>query len=447
MKKLSIKARVTVWYTGLIVLLMIGILAFLFASGGQIVLSKAKTNLQNITFGNAEEIEYDDGVIEIDDDLKLHEKGVSIIVFQADNIIMGSHPIGFPLDVVFSQGRITTVSNQGQKWIALDVIAQDDLVVRGVYPLNEIAQSMNYILLIAFIAFPFVTAIAVIGGYLITKHAFKPITQIYQTASKIEQSLDLSQRIHLSGSTDEIYNLAKTFDCMFDRLEQSFLAEKQFTSDVSHELRTPITVIKTQCEYALLESMENENIHNALTTILAKADQMAVLVTQLLELSRAEYESKQLEFENVDVSELLEIVAEELIEQAQEKGIEIIVNTQSGILVSCEQTLMMRLLINLITNAIKYTNAGGKVTVTLQEEQRNVVIYVTDTGIGIAKENLSAIFHRFYKVDSSRSKEEQHSFGLGLALCKWIVESHAGSIQVQSEMNKGSTFIVRLPKI
>ncbi len=392
-----------------------------------------------------EDIKISDGKIKLDDDFKQYEEGVALLIFKEKEIIKGGYPQGFPLDVPIQVGKISTISQNDEKWIVYDVRLDEEMYIRGIYKLDEISQPINQIMIIALITFPFVVFIAAAGGYFITKKAFSPVTRISNIANSIYSGSDLSQRIKLDDTGDEISSLAKIFDLMLDRLEKAFDGEKQFTSDVSHELRTPIAIMKSQCEYAISQD-NNENTRKALLEILSQIDKMTLLITQLLEFSRAEQQIKFLQFEIINLSELLEIVVEELAEEAEIKSISLTVNPGRNIMVNCEQTLIMRLVINLITNAIKYTNENGTVEVGLEENEKTVVLSVSDTGIGIAPENIDKIFNRFYRVDSSRASSQKNSFGLGLSICKWIVLAHHGDIVIQSQVGKGSSFIVTIPK-
>lgn len=445
MKKLTIKGKVTLWYTLFIVVLMTAILIFLFISADQVILSKTKTDLQNVVQQAADEIDYEENFLEIDDDFLPYDKGVSVSVLQNGKQIAGQIPNDFPADTPIQLGKLFHISVGNEKWMVFDMTVSANTYIRGVYSLHETTQAMSQIIWIALIAFPFMAILAALGGYLITKKAFAPIKKIYQTADSIGGGADLSKRINLPNTGDEISDLAKIFDSMFDRLESSFQSEKQFTSDVSHELRTPIAVVKSQCEYALLEENTTETVRKSLAEIMTQTNKMARLVSQLLELARTEHQTGLLQFERVDLSELLEIVCEELTELAEKKSITLAIKPGTKIFLDCEQTLLMRLMINLITNAIKYTLPNGHVTIGLVQTQTTIRFTVEDTGIGIAPEHLDKIFRRFYQVNAARTKEDEASFGLGLALCKWIVSEHKGTLAVESQIKKGSKFTATFP--
>lgn len=283
------------------------------------------------------------------------------------------------------------------------------------------------------------------GGYFITKRAFKPVQKITDAANHITDAKDLSKRIHLQGSHDEIYALAQTFDSMFDRLQKSFETEKQFTSDASHELRTPTSVIISQCEYALSQSQNPEEMKASLEVILRQSQKMSGLISQLLLLARADSQKASLVMESIDISELTEMVVEELGEMAEEAQIELTLDLQKEIFIVADQTLLMRMLINLITNAITYGRPGGWVKVQLFTEDGNVVGKISDNGIGIGEQHLAKIWNRFYRVDTARTASSKDHTGLGLAMVKWIAEKHGGTVSVESKLGEGSIFTFTLP--
>ncbi|MEI7885098.1 MAG: HAMP domain-containing sensor histidine kinase [Clostridia bacterium] len=445
MKKLSIKLKVTLWYTGLIVLLMLAVFSFIFVSAEQTVTTRAKTNLEDVTNDIAGEIEYDDGKLSSDKEVSLYDKGIYIVIYQGNNPVLGKNPVGFPTYDAMSFPKTSTVAAKSENWLVYDLISEGDLSVRGIYSLNTVEDSISQIMLFALISFPFIAIIAAIGGYFITKKAFSPIKKMYKTAASISSGDDLSERINLQNTGDEVSKLAETFDQMFDRLEKAFESERQFTSDVSHELRTPIAVLASQCEYALTQEQNPEETTKALQIILSQTNKMSILVAQLLELARAQHQTQVLQMEKVDISELLEVVVEELMGTASEKSISLTTDINKNIIVSCDQTLIMRLFINLINNAVKYTNENGKIEVAIEQKNNAAIISITDTGVGIEKEHLDKLFNRFYQVDDARTGGDNISFGLGLALCKWIVNAHNGKIEVASQIGIGSRFTVKLP--
>ena len=235
--------------------------------------------------------------------------------------------------------------------------------------------------------------------------------------------------------------LAQTFDSMFSRLEKSFDAERQFTADASHELRTPAAAIIAQAEYALKQAPPAEK-DEALQKILAQARKMSRLLAQLLMLARADANKIPFEIEKFDFSEMAEIVIEETQQIAGAKEITVNAAIEPEVCVEGDQTLLMRLLLNLLDNAVKYTENGGKIDFTLHKEKGSVVCSVKDTGCGIAPEELPKIWRRFYQAESSHRNSS--GAGLGLSMVQWIANLHGGTITAESTPGKGSTFTFTL---
>ena len=468
MRKLSIKAKVTLWYTSLIVLLMLVMLTFLFTVSEQQILSNAKADLEAAVHEMAGKVEIDvsdqedgeeledweeqeDLEIQWEDDFATYQNGAVLLLLTDTTILQGKYPNNFPMDFPLAEGGIETIEQGKIRWLVYDEEVGSGVYVRGDYELSEISGSMKTMILIALILFPFLAVQAAEGGYFITRQAFRPIAKITETAAGIGKGSDLTQRIALPDAGDEVSAMANTFDSMLDRLEASFEAEKQFTSDVSHELRTPLAILKTQSEYAqklsdkpeLKEFQALKELQELLAGMQEQTDLMTRLISQLLELSRTE-QQQSLQMEEIDLSELLTAVGEQMEELAAQKSIQLRIVTEPSVITKCEQTLMMRLLLNLISNALKYTEPGGWVEARLEKTVEGIRLTVDDNGMGISREDQEKIFRRFYQADPSRSKNADGGFGLGLALCKWIVTAHHGTIQVESELGKGSRFIVEI---
>jgi heavy metal sensor kinase len=448
MRKLSIKSRVTLWYMVLMVILVALVLFFMFLISEKVIETSAKDDLKNQVIKSADEIEYDDGELDIDDDLDYYSHDIYIMIYHEDgSLIDGRMPDGFDPAVSLENETMKTVNIEGEQYYLYDTRVtfdkHDDIWVRGITAVSESASIMNTMINIALIVLPVLMILGTLGGYWITKKAFRPVEQIREAANRISEGSDLSQRINLSEGKDEIYALAATFDRMLDRLQYSFEAEKQFTADASHELRTPVTVIISQCEFALEHSQRGPEARAAFELILRQSHRMASLVSQLLTLSKTDRGFVKLQPEVFDLSELLEIIADEQLGSAQEKNVSIRTKIEPKIMVNADQAMITRLVINLITNAIKYGNENGYIEVELEQSKNNAIISVRDNGIGISTEHLPKIWNRFYRVDSSRT--DGKSAGLGLSIVKWIADAHNGNVSVESTPGDGSTFIFTLP--
>ena len=459
MKKLSIKMKVTIWYTGLIVIILALVLAFIAVSSDKILLFNMENQLKETVEESIEDLDENDGHWisgndkhkDRDHDFEFHNDGVNLVIYNEEgNLLAGNSPTGFADSTPFVSGEIRTIQSNNTEWLVYDLSYTTDnqqtFWVRGTMTLSQLSSTMNTIMIVTLIAFPFLILLAAVVGYWITKRAFRPIQQIIDSVSNIKEGKDLSKRIHLQGPKDEIHDLADTFDHMFDRLQSSFESEKQFTSDASHELRTPTTVIISQSEYALSQKDNPEETNAALDVIMKQSKKMSALISQLLMLARTDQKKNNLLFEQIDMSELTEMVIEELTPIAEASSIELQSDIAPQLLIEADQTLIMRMLMNLITNAITYGRQGGFVHVQLYPEDDYIVGKISDNGIGIQKQHLNKIWDRFYRVDQARTSDTNNNTGLGLSMVKWIVETHNGTISVTSEYSKGSTFIFRLPK-
>ena len=298
--------------------------------------------------------------------------------------------------------------------------------------------------LVLLIACPLLIALALLVGYSITRRAFLPIEEIRRTAETIGAGSDLSARISTERTQGEIRQLAETFNEMFERLETSFEHERQFTSDASHELRTPVAVITSQAEYALLPDATTEEQREGLEVILEQAGKMSALISQLLLLARADNGTQQLSMAPTDLSLLAEEAAEQCRGSALQRQIRLELEIQPDVIVEGDPESLSRALRNLLENAIQYGRTGGFVKLNLGMEENSAVCSVQDDGIGISAEDLPRIWQRFYRADPSRNPSGSNT-GLGLALVKWIVEAHHGSIHAESAPGQGSRFTFRLP--
>jgi len=307
--------------------------------------------------------------------------------------------------------------------------------------------TLRNLLIIIIFAVPLTLLIASGGGYFLANRALSPIDKITNTAREISHS-NLSERIEMRSNTnDEIARLIDTLNQLLDRMDNAFNRQKQFTADASHELRTPIAVIRAQVEEVLdNETVSREKYHQALYAVKKQIVHMGNLIGQMLLLSRVDENKNQLEKESFDFNFLVESLMEEMENLAQIKSISLITKIENRPLyIKADQSLITQLLLNLIDNAIKYSNEGGKVILKVDNLGDKLKIEVKDEGSGIAEEHLNNIFERFYRVDKSRSRKNGGS-GLGLAICRWIAKAHQGEISVSSIDGQGSTFTVDLPK-
>lgn len=449
MKQLSIKLRVTLWFTLLMLLLVAAVLAFLIVASERLVMSGSLATLARVVDDSLEEIEYEHGRLDIDNDLDYFNDGVYLIVYDADGTLLyGRQPSGFSENPAFSDGRTQSVKSGDGVWYVRDVLYRPKghagVWVRGLMSSSTMRSTVDAMLRLAAVAFPFLVLLAALSGYGIIHRAFQPVRRITATAERIGGGTDLSERIGLTGRRDEIYTLAMTFDRMFDRLQASFESEKQFTSDASHELRTPTAVIISQCEYSLEHAQSLDEAKSALSSVLRQAQRMSALVGNLLALARADQGREQLQKERLDLSELCELVASEIAERAAQRGIRVETDVEPGLTICGDETMLMRMLLNLMENGVKYGRDGGRLSVRLHRDGETLVGTVEDDGVGMQPAQMAHIFERFYRADPSRSAA-QAGAGLGLPMVRYIAAAHGGTVEAESTPGVGSAFTFRLP--
>ncbi|HLO29108.1 MAG TPA: ATP-binding protein [Anaerolineales bacterium] len=296
------------------------------------------------------------------------------------------------------------------------------------------------------------------GGFWLADRAMRPVKRIADRARSIGET-DLSQRFNLT-SKDEIGQLAGTFDSMLARLEAAFARQRQFTADASHELRTPLTIVNLETTRALAAPRPVKEYQRALQVIQSENELMGHLVNDMLTLARMDAGRHYLPQEQLDLSDLALEAVERLAPLAARHEIKLTTGELPEVLISGDRQSLMQMLTNLVENAIKYTAQNGpdKMRQVLIETGTDPArtmgwVRVTDTGPGIPGEHLEHLFDRFYRVDQARTRDEDASndevspagSGLGLAIVEGIAQLHGGSIDVQSELGKGSVFMITFP--
>jgi len=281
------------------------------------------------------------------------------------------------------------------------------------------------------------------GGWVLTSRALRPVEDISAAASRISAG-NLSERINVADTDNELGRLAGVLNSTFARLEAAFAQQKQFTADASHELRTPLAVLISEAQTTLARERSPAQYREAMETCLDTAQQMKRLTQSLLELARYDAGQEILERNRVDLAERARLCVELVEPLARERGIHIHGDFAPAT-VQGDADRLGQVILNLLTNAIQYNKDHGEVRIATRLDPDAVVLTVADTGQGISAEDLPHVFERFYRADQSRARACGHS-GLGLAIGKAIVDAHGGSITVSSQPDVGTTFTVRLPR-
>jgi signal transduction histidine kinase len=291
---------------------------------------------------------------------------------------------------------------------------------------------------------PVIVALALGGGVWLGRRALAPVARITSDARAITDS-NLSARLAVPRSRDELQLLSETLNEMLGRIERSFTRTRQFTADASHELRAPLTLILAAAEYSLRRERSREDLVDSLRKILREAQRTTALIDDLLMLARGDAGGDATPPAVVDAVPIVRDVAEQGAALGAAKAIAVELQLEAAALpVAAHERQLRRLLLILIDNALKYTSAGGRVTVTAAAaEASGTRIAVADTGVGIAPEDLPHVFERFWRADKVRSRDEGGT-GLGLAIARQIADQHGAALTVDSEVGRGSTFTLGL---
>jgi heavy metal sensor kinase len=310
--------------------------------------------------------------------------------------------------------------------------------------MNDFYDAMERFKWVLLLSSPFLLAVASAGGYWMSRRALTPVDEIIKAAQNIN-SRNLSRRLIVPQSGDELQRLSETLNGMLRRLETSFNKITRFTADASHDLRTPVALMRTTAELSLLRSCTEAEYREDMTQILGEAEKTSVLVEKLMMLARADMGADTLQRAPIDLAESLQEACCEGCILAEAKHITFLENRIcQAVIVDGDAHMLHRMFLILIDNAVKYTPSHGQIEISLRCKDESAIAEVRDNGIGIDPSDLPYIFDRFYRADKARSHESGGT-GLGLSIAHWVAEAHGGSIEVQSTPGAGSAFQVWLP--
>jgi heavy metal sensor kinase len=277
----------------------------------------------------------------------------------------------------------------------------------------------------------------------LVRRALLPVERIARKAAEISQH-NLSERLPVVRSGDEIERLSVSLNHMISRLEDAVRSSKQFLADASHELRTPLTVMRGELEALATDAALEGETRETLGSVLEEVDRLAELVEGLLALSRLDAGEAPAEWVRFDLAQLAADTADQMSLLALDKRVSVTCRSAGSVSVQGDRARLKQVVVNLLDNAIKYTPRGGRVDLEVRPQDGYAVLEVTDTGVGIPAEALAHVFKRFYRVDGSRSRE-QGGAGLGLSIVKSICSAHGALVEVVSTPGRGSTFRIRQP--
>lgn len=482
----SLRWRLTGWY----VLLLAGVL-LLFSAGTYVAVYKllldnfddllrtqANLIVQTINFS-------DNGLVLQNDALRAGRRSDEYLtrIYRADHTLLFDdnprerapeldHALGQALE---GQQQISQVSGREAQLRVLSFPITHDGQVVGVLQigisLEDFGDTMRTLFKVMLLMAPAMLLIASGGGLFLANRALRPIDRITRAAQRISAE-DLSQRLNLRGPDDEVGRLAHTFDAMLARLQSAFEQQRRFASDASHELRTPLTAIIGQIDVAIGRPRDAESYRATLAGVREQARRLARLAEDLLFLARADAKPAPASQELIDLSELLPAIVAQVEPLAANRQQQIAIDSLPALCVSGNEDDLIRLFLNLLDNAIRYSPQGGRIGVVAgvagterggqgldgragfalapdrpfpsSPSQPAVVVSIHDTGPGVAPEHLPYLFDRFFRGDRGRNRAKGGS-GLGLAIAQSIARAHGGRLEVASAVGQGSTFTAILP--
>ena len=464
MNNTSIRVRLTLWYGSALALILL-----LFAVALYLVMSRALREQVDASLDEASAVairtlgEHRFGPFLIFEDLSqdfpeiaLLDKFFQIfgpagqVTIQSSNIQSREIPLSQTAFRASLEGQSTFESVQFQKGVSLRLLSvpirqgeQLVNILRVGTSLQATDRMLRRLLTGLYIASPLALLVSLLGGWFLAGRALRPVHAITQAARRISAG-DWSQRIQTPPSNDEIGQLASTFNDMIGRLEVSFKQIRQFSADASHELRTPLTITKGETELALRRPRQAEDYRAVLESNLEEIDRLSRIVDELLFLSRADLGEIKLKMYPVQLDDLFREIHQQAAVLGKERKVQTVLEKIEPVVVEGDDLRLRELLLNLVDNAVKYSQEGQRVELSLELVGKHAKLIVQDHGIGIEPENQARVFDRFYRTDEARAHGAKGT-GLGLAICKWIVEVHHGTIELQSTIHGGSCFTVLLP--
>ena len=312
-------------------------------------------------------------------------------------------------------------------------------------PMDEVQADMRKWLTFLAALLPMVAVIALGGGFVLVKRSLSPVTRIAASAERIS-SQNLSERLPVAQTGDELERLSVSLNHMIERLDQALQYSRRFVADASHELRTPLTVLRGELESLVQEPRLTSEWRERLGSALEEVEHLANIVEGLFAISRLDAGEAAVEWVKFDLAQLAAGTADQMALLAEDKNIRVTCAATKGVWVEGDRARLKQVVVNLLDNAIKYTAQGGAVTLTVGTKDSKALLEVADNGMGIPPEALPLVFERFYRVDKARSRD-QGGAGLGLSIVKSICTAHQGRVEARSSPGQGSCFRVELPLV
>lgn len=455
---IPLRIRLTLWYTASLALILFLFALFLYLQLERSLLTQVDMGLEIAAAQAFINLDQEGGrlafqnVDENRETLRLLNDDIVIYLLAPDGSAWGrlGSPDEAPMIGTPTAGYTTMLADKEQ-WRVYNrpvSIGRAAGWLQVVQELEPVEQTLQSLLRQIVFGLPVALVLAGVGGFFLASRALRPIDQITRTAQDINVN-DLHQRINYTGPADEVGRLATTFDHMLARLETAFERERRFTGDASHELRTPLTALKGRIGVTLGKPRQRTAYVETLQEMEQQVDRLIRLSSDLLFMARLDQRQYDESSERIVLCDFMGAIVAQVRPLAEANSIDLTENIPADIVIQGQTDLLIRLFLNLLDNAVKYTPVNGRVTIQAQKQGQNVQIAISDTGPGIAAEHLPYLFERFYRVEGARTRRREHNgqagAGLGLAIAHEIVRAHGGNLSVESEVGQGTIIIVELP--
>lgn len=451
MRKLrSIRVQLTLWYIVLLGLTLLIFSGYLLLQMRDNLLAGMDSNLQGAAVGALALITLEDETPFFLDELRqapeISDLGITLRLIKSDGTehdSLGSRET-LPQWAPQEAGFATLVLNE-QSWrvYSRPVQLQGETVIlwlQATQSLDNLYTTLEQMQLRVIWGVPLLLILTSVGGVFLADRALRPVERIRRTAANIRID-QLARRVGDTGTGDELGQLAHTFDSMLARLQTAFEVQRRFVADASHELRTPLTVVKGHIDVGLGRERDHQEYQRILEDIRLENERLITLVNRLLFLARLDAAQISHQHEAVELNDLLSLVYEQMQPLAASKNQTMLLELGPLPTIQGNTDHLIRLFLNLLDNAVKYTPENGEIKIQGVTSGREIVITISDNGIGISPEHQHQIFTRFYRVYG----EETTGTGLGLAIAAQIAQEHSTNLTVTSELGKGSQFTIRFP--
>ncbi len=445
-RSFPLRYKMTLWYTALTLLIIIVFFSSLYLVMRQSLLAKLTNDMQLALTQLTSQVENENGTFKYENEVPLSSNMSYLILDEIGNALVSSEEQhSLLLEAPWEEEKLRETSLNRRHFMLLDsnTVSVDGfrLHVRIMASMQDIDDTLRTISYICLASAPLLLVLAVAGGLLISKKTLMPICQIISSAGVIAKG-DLSERIPVAASRDEVGELIETINNMLASVESSFLREKRFTSDASHELRTPVSIVMAYAESLLADNKLTAEDAQAVTTILAESRRMQHIIAQLLTITRGQEGRYPVFMEEFPLGDIVEHIGEQFSDQLHEQDMKFEQDIPKGMAIKGDLSLISQMLLNLVENGIKYGKPGGCIRIAAKTAENKAYITVSDNGLGIPPDSLPHIFERFYRADPARDRS---GTGLGLSIVQWIVQAHNGDIQVESKVGQGTLFTIQIP--